>query len=130
MRYITSKDYDRLVELLDNREHVIILTGIRSYFASYDKYKGYYIGNTWLEHDIEFCLFHSKDKEELKDFCAQEECEFIDPDFAEEMYEALGEAKKLILDLCYGWNHNVYRDQIQKTLDKIDFALKKARGVE
>lgn len=85
MRYITSKDYDRLVELLDNREHVIILTGIRSYFASYDKYKGYYIGNTWLEHDIEFCLFHSKDKEELKDFCAQEECEFIDPDFAEEM---------------------------------------------
>lgn len=47
---------------------------------------------------------------------------------APEMYDALGEAKKLILDLCYGWNHNIHRDQIQKTLDKIDFALKKAGG--
>ena len=79
MNYKTSNDYDLLIELIDSGEHIIVIFGTCSYFASYDIYKGYYVGHSWLEHDIELSEFANEDVEAFKDFCKEHDVEFIDP---------------------------------------------------
>ena len=79
MGYKTSKDYDRLVELLDRGEHIIIIFGSYSEFATKDKNKGYFVGDSWLDCDIEFAIFADKSAAKLKEFCQGDEVEFIDP---------------------------------------------------
>ena len=80
MNYKTSTDYERLAKLIRKRKHVIVIAGTCVYFASYDKWKGYYIGHSWFEHDIEFSIFANKDVALFKDFCREYEVEYLDPE--------------------------------------------------
>lgn len=80
MNYKTSTDYDRLAKLIREGKHVIVIAGTWVYFASYDKRKGYYVGRSWWEHDIEFSTFTNKDVDLFKDFCREYEVEYLDPE--------------------------------------------------
>ena len=80
MAYKTSKNYDRLIELLDKKKNVLVIVGTSSFFASIDEWKGYYIGHSWLNHGIEFSLFASKSAEEFAAFCRERGLEFLEPD--------------------------------------------------
>ena len=80
MAYKTSHDYARLIELLNAKKHILVIIDESSFFASTDKWKGYYIGHSWLEHDIEMSVFANKDPESLIEFCENHKVEFLEPD--------------------------------------------------